>query len=188
MLEYIILGTLCYKSYTGYDIRRAIENGIGMFYKASYGSIYPILNKLLEKGFITCSHENNGKRIKKSYSITVDGRKVFADWLENSEETGNSMESFIAKVFFFDQLPYEKSRQNIQAYEEKLEEHLHQLLLLKNKYEGLENKQQFYYKISTLYYGICKLQSMILWCQTVREQRELENLVIMEEEKNAGDH
>ncbi len=186
MLEYIILGALNLKPFTGYDIRSWIEGGIGMFYKASYGSIYPLLNKLLDQGDITCSNENQGKRVKKVYSITPTGREVFMEWLENSEETGNSMESFIAKVFFFDQLPMELSSRIIETYEKKLEIYLNQLLELKKQYDALENTQQFYYKISTLYYGICKLQSMIMWCETVKSQKSLDNLVMAKEEKDAA--
>ncbi|WP_081905926.1 PadR family transcriptional regulator [Kineothrix alysoides] len=34
---------------TGDDIKKLIENGIGTFYKASFGSLYPALKKLTEK-------------------------------------------------------------------------------------------------------------------------------------------
>ena len=49
MLEYIILGTLYTNTLTGYDIRKCIDSGIGMFYRASYGSIYHLLCRLLVK-------------------------------------------------------------------------------------------------------------------------------------------
>ena len=50
MLDYIILGMVLNEDLTGYDIKKFIENGIGVFYKASYGSLYPALKKLTEKG------------------------------------------------------------------------------------------------------------------------------------------
>ena len=40
MLESIALGMLLEKDLTGYDIKKFIENGIGVFYKASFGSLY----------------------------------------------------------------------------------------------------------------------------------------------------
>ena len=39
MLESIILGMVSDNDFTGYDIKKLIENGIGVFYKASYGSL-----------------------------------------------------------------------------------------------------------------------------------------------------
>lgn len=43
MLEYIVLGMVNYEDMTGYDIKKYIESGISVFYKASFGSLYPIL-------------------------------------------------------------------------------------------------------------------------------------------------
>lgn len=177
MLEFIILGTLYTNTQTGYDIRKCIESGIGMFYKASYGSIYPILGKLLEKGYVVCVDEAQGKRVKKKYSITTCGKKTFIKWLHEDNDSSSSIESFMAKVFFFDKLPCELAYKKISEYEEKLLDYQKDLIMKKEKYETLENKDAFYFKISTLYYGICKLQSIIMWCETVKLGNALETLI-----------
>lgn|SRR5574344_1545986 len=182
MLEFIILGTLFKCSdLTGYDIRKYIEEGIGMFYKASYGSIYPILNKLLQQGYVTCKGELEGKREKKKYVITDEGRKVFIEWLEEDLPKGSSMESFMAKVFFFDALPDKNAADKITAYELKLVAYKNELVEQSKQYETLKNKKDFYYKLSTLYFGICKLQSIIDWCDVVKQRKELEQLVQQED-------
>ncbi|HKM04218.1 MAG TPA: helix-turn-helix transcriptional regulator [Lachnospiraceae bacterium] len=176
MLEYIILGTLCSNTLTGYDIRKCIEGGIGMFYRASYGSIYPILGKLLEKGNAVCVDEPQGKRVKKKYSITEGGKAEFMKWL-NEEDSINSIESFMAKVFFFDKLPRDIAYKKITVYEEKLQNYKMDLVIKKDKYEKLENRDAFYFKLSTLYFGICKLQSILMWCDTVKLGNDLETLI-----------
>lgn len=75
MLGYIILGMVHENNLTGYDIKKYIENGIGTFYRASFGSLYPTLKKLVEKGRLV-THENpQGGRQKIYYGITEDGKK-----------------------------------------------------------------------------------------------------------------
>ena len=64
MLESIALGMLLEKDLTGYDIKKFIENGIGVFYKASFGSLYPALKRLTEKGYLTTRDKPQGSRKK----------------------------------------------------------------------------------------------------------------------------
>lgn len=182
MLEYIILGVLTEKPYTGYDIRKCVEEGIGMFYKASWGSIYPLLGRLSEQGRAACREECQGSRKKKVYYITPEGREAFARWLEGGEETEDSMEAFIAKSFFFDQLPDELAEHKIQEYEKKAEAYLERLMEKKMEFDGLVHKDSWYYKLSTLYFGICKLQSMIAWCRAAKEKADLNQLILPLEE------
>lgn len=177
MLEFIILGTLYTDTLTGYDIRKCIEGGIGMFYRASYGSIYPILSKLLVKGYVVCADEAQGKRVKKKYSITAGGKKEFMKWLNEDNDSCNFIESIMAKVFFFDKIPRDLAYEKISEYEEKLQDYQKNLMIKKEKYEKLENKDAFYFKLSTLYFGICKLQSIMKWCETVKTGNDLETLI-----------
>lgn len=176
MLKYIILGTLYADTLTGYDIKKYIEGGIGMFYRASYGSIYPLLSKLLENGDVVCVDEVQGKRVKKKYSITEGGKEEFMKWL-NDDDSINSIESFMAKVFFFDKLPRDLVSKKVNVYEEKLQNYKIDLINKKQRYEMLDNKDSFYFKLSTLYFGICKLQSILMWCETVKLGNDLETLI-----------
>ncbi|WP_316859649.1 PadR family transcriptional regulator [uncultured Cohaesibacter sp.] len=79
----ICLAVLFCSDRTGYDIRKISTEGIFSFFiEASYGSIYPALNKLEEEGLVTCRHEAlEGKPARKIYSITDDGRAAFASEL-----------------------------------------------------------------------------------------------------------
>ena len=52
-LEYAILGVLQYKPVTGYDIKKMIEKIISDFWAESNGQLYPTLNHLVEKGYIS---------------------------------------------------------------------------------------------------------------------------------------
>ncbi len=177
ILNYIILGMVRAKTATGYDIKKFIENSIGVFYKASYGSIYPSLKKLTDSGCLTMYEEPSGGRKKIFYGITEKGEKTFMEWLTSPPEVLDGMNTHLAKVFFFDGLPPDiRSRQLLQ-YESNNEAYLQKLKNLERDFDKLENKNCYYYKLSILYYGICITQQTIEWCRHIRNGKPLKNLL-----------
>jgi PadR family transcriptional regulator AphA len=69
---------------TGYEIRKlSTEAEYSYFVDASFGSIYPALNKLEADSMVTCRLEAQvGKPARKIYSITAAGRQEFRDSLK----------------------------------------------------------------------------------------------------------
>lgn len=72
----LCLGALDAGFNTGYDIRKAFEEGPFRLYQSlSYGSIYPALNALLAEGLASCTEQvQDGRPDKKVYAITDAGR------------------------------------------------------------------------------------------------------------------
>lgn len=52
-MDYVILGLLSHESLTGYEIKKQVDTSLKFFWGASYGSIYPTLNGLVNDGKIT---------------------------------------------------------------------------------------------------------------------------------------
>jgi len=177
MLDYIILGMIYDDNLTGYDIKKYIENGIGVFYKASYGSLYPALKKLTEKGFLTMYEEPLGGRQKNYYKITNEGKKVFLDWLVLPINVLDGTNTHLAKVYFFDKLSSDIRERQLLEYEINNENYLRKLQALENDFDKMDNKDCFYYKLSTLYYGICITQETLRWCRHIREGKLLRTLI-----------
>jgi len=177
MLDYIILGMIYDDNLTGYDIKKYIENGIGVFYKASYGSLYPALKKLTEKGFLTMYEEPLGSRQKNYYKITNEGKKVFLDWLVLPINVLDGTNTHLAKVYFFDKLSSDIRERQLLEYEINNENYLRKLQALENDFDKMDNKDCFYYKLSTLYYGICITQETLRWCRHIREGKPLRTLI-----------
>lgn len=73
----LCLGILNFEDATGYEIRKmSIDGKYSHFVDASYGSIYPALNKLETDGMVTCREETQpGKPARKIYSIAPAGRE-----------------------------------------------------------------------------------------------------------------
>jgi DNA-binding PadR family transcriptional regulator len=75
----ICLGILTRGPATGYEIKKLFEvDGYQHFVEASFGSIYPALNRLTEESLVSVREEAQEKRPdRKVYSITAAGRTAF---------------------------------------------------------------------------------------------------------------
>lgn len=176
MLDNIILGMVLNSDLTGYNIKKYIENGIGTFYKASYGSLYPALKKMTEKGYLVMYEEPQGGRQKIYYKITDEGRSVFMDWLVSPMNVLDGTNTHLAKVYFFDKLPPEIRDRQLLEHEINHVNYLRKLETLEKDFDKLENKDCFYYRLSTLSYGICITKETIRWCRHIRAGKLLEEL------------
>lgn len=79
-LKVIVLRELNSHPHTGYELMKKVTECTGS--KPSAGSIYPLLNELLEAGYV--SVKEDGRR--KIYSITVGGKKAIAKFLKEKEQ------------------------------------------------------------------------------------------------------
>jgi len=177
MLEFLILGMVLDNDLTGYDIKKLIENGIGAFYKASFGSLYPALKRLTQKGYVTTSEQPHGGRQKIFYHITEDGKSCFLEWLSAPMNIFDGTNTNLAKVYFFDKLPAEIREHQLLEHEINNTNYLHNLKALEKEFSTMNNSDDFYYKLSTLYYGICITQKTIEWCRHIRKQKPLSELI-----------
>lgn len=178
MFEFIILGMLLNANLTGYDLKKCIEKGIGIFYRASFGSLYPCLKTLLKKRFVLVTEIPDGKRIKKYYTLTELGRSAFFEWLiQPMDLNSNGTSTHLAKVYFFDKLGSEERDQQLLEFELNNVNYLRKLKLLEKEFTAAYDKDRDYYKLSTLYYGICIIEQTIQWCHHIRSKKPLIKLL-----------
>ena len=101
----LCLGILSQGDTTGYEIKKQFESRYSHFYEASFGSIYPALAKLTEKGLVSCTQQAQEKRPdKKVYSITATGRLAFLDELNKVPGRDHIRSEFLATMLFGDLL------------------------------------------------------------------------------------
>lgn len=102
----LCLGILTFGDATGYEIKKAFQDRLGMFYDASYGSIYPALNKLTTDGLVSCRTKSQSKRPdKKIYSITLDGQLTFLKEMEGTPAPEKFKSETLATLMFAHLLP-----------------------------------------------------------------------------------
>lgn len=130
-MEHVILGFLTMGDMTGYDIKRLMSISTSFFYDASYGSIYPALRKLEERGLVKSIEAIESGRLRKVYSITDEGREEFLRWLGGPPGESKFKYDFLMRMFFFAHLPKEK-------IETAVTQHLSEIRAVSQKLEMIE--------------------------------------------------
>lgn len=59
----------------GYEISKRIKEMTQGELEVSESALYPALHSLENRGFLTPTHEQIGKRVRKYYELTKDGKK-----------------------------------------------------------------------------------------------------------------
>ncbi len=97
----LCLGILTMGDASGYEIKKTFEERFSHFFAASFGSIYPALNKLTQEGLVTCAAQAQSKRPdKKVYSITPAGKIAFMDTLNQPLAPDRHRSEFLALMMF----------------------------------------------------------------------------------------
>ncbi len=72
----LCMGVLSQGDASGYEIKKVFEQAFSYFFVAGYGSIYPALADLTEKGWVACTNVEQEKRpMKKVYHLTEAGHR-----------------------------------------------------------------------------------------------------------------
>jgi len=172
MIDYIIIGILLQKPLTGYDIKKEIKLGIGNFYKASYGSLYPALKKLTDKGHLVLTEQTQAARLKKYYKATDLGRDVFMQWLASPVDINLGTAAMLARIYFFGELPKDIRNQRLQEYEAAMQKILTAHEQIEQQFAHTISNDRQYFELSTLFYGLQSVQGMIRWVRHIQAQKE----------------
>ncbi|MDQ2744307.1 MAG: PadR family transcriptional regulator [Chloroflexota bacterium] len=104
MYEFLVLSQLGRSPRHGYLIAKVIENIMGPFHRAHWGTLYPVLNRLLQEGLIeeVEGMEPTEGRPRKVYAITKAGRQRLHEHLmDTSRHQGEYDRVFAHKVACF---------------------------------------------------------------------------------------
>ena len=62
----------------GYKIKKKVEENFNV--KLRHGALYPMLNHLEQKGFLTSQRQTKGGRARKVYTITQNGKEYLQSY------------------------------------------------------------------------------------------------------------
>src|ERR1700752_3019515 len=122
----ICLGILTRGPATGYEIKKLFDDdGYQHFVEASFGSIYPALNRLTDEGYVSVREESQEKRPdRKVYSITPTGRSAFVASLLRPLPEDRHRSPFIFAMLFADLLPQSRVTGMLDDYISQVEQKL----------------------------------------------------------------
>lgn len=137
----LCLGVLSLGDASGYEIKKRLEEGFSHFYDASFGSIYPALNRLQDEGLVDCKHEAQSKRPdKKVYNLTTEGRLALVRELSDVPARDRIRSEFLVSMVFADLLPASHVAKLI---DQRIAEHRACVVDLKEKEDTGTSAQRF---------------------------------------------
>lgn len=120
-INYAILGMLSYKSMTGYDLKKVIQDSTFMHWSGNNNQIYKSLTELLNKGLVTneVKHQD-GSPTKKIYMITNEGVAALKEWVLSPNELGEIKKPFLVQLAWSKQLNTSELNILIDGYENQI--------------------------------------------------------------------
>ena len=102
VLDHTVLGVLADGPLHGYELRKRLTAILGPFRALSYGSLYPCLHRLSERGLIDPREEPGAsRRARITYALTSEGKEAFAAWVDQVGPEAWEDEGFAARLAFF---------------------------------------------------------------------------------------
>jgi PadR family transcriptional regulator, regulatory protein AphA len=134
----ICLSILYTEESTGYEIRKlSTEGEYSYFVDASFGAIYPALQKLEADGLVTSRVEQqDGKPAKKIYAITPAGRREFIDSLFDKLGEDEFRSEFLLFLRFAAELPQSLVASRLKEQLSKLDDKIAEMEKLGSKHTG----------------------------------------------------
>lgn len=120
-IKTLCLGLLCHGEASGYDLKKQFESTFKHFYPAGYGSIYPSLADLADKGLVTChAMQQEKKPDRKVYRITDEGREAFKQSLHEADPEHKLRSEYLVAMYFADFLEPQRLEQMLSGWRETL--------------------------------------------------------------------
>lgn len=131
VLEFATLGLLHDTPMHGYELRKRLNTVLGPFRAIAYGTLYPCLKSLLERGLIMEEEPEQvaaalagGKRARIVYKLTAHGKEHFQELLSDSGVNSWEDETFGVHFAFFSRTDREVRMRILEGRRSKLEERL----------------------------------------------------------------
>lgn len=143
VLEFAVLGLLRESPMHGYELRKRLNTSLGVFRAFSYGSLYPCLKTLLQRGWLSEEHEPSrppqeserndrealtaslsGRRAKIVYRLTAAGKEHFEELLSQTGPDAWEDEHFGVRFAFFGQTSRDVRMRVLEGRRSRLEERL----------------------------------------------------------------
>lgn len=140
VLEFAVLGLLRKSPMHGYELRKRLNTSLGVFRAFSYGSLYPCLKTLVQRGWLTEEREParppeeserealsaslSGRRAKIVYRLTAAGKEHFEELLSQTGPDAWEDEHFGVRFAFFGQTSRDVRMRVLEGRRSRLEERL----------------------------------------------------------------
>ena len=138
-MEYLVLGLLILSPMTGYQLQQFIRQNLALICSHSAGSVQTALAKLEREGRVTAAETVQGRRRKKTFSITEEGRAAFAAWVAQPMQADRVKNMELSRLFFLGLAKPEERVAAIRDYIRQMEEMEHVLGAIRERFRQAQN-------------------------------------------------
>lgn len=167
--DHLLLGLLSHEPMTGYDMKKRIDNPIGLFWQAGYGSIYPALSRLEGQGYVSKKSMKDCGREKTEYSITDAGLAKLNEWVKEPAARDEFRSETMLKIFFGSEAGKQTACKHIDDFEQKCKTRIPALersvFLLKDD----DSQPAHKYYMLTAMFGVKVYKAYLEWCEEAKE-------------------
>jgi DNA-binding PadR family transcriptional regulator len=160
-IELPLLGLLKLKPMHGYELRRRLESVVGFTGKVSYGSLYPMLQKLEQRGQVKKTVVRNEGHERIAHHITAKGEARFTELM------GEPSAPLLLKMLFFQDVTPSLRRRLL---EQQRDEWTHRLEERRRNKEQIAHRSVDRYRAALLNRAIDHLERDIAWIQELIEK------------------
>ena len=165
-MDCVILGLLSHESLTGYEIKKRMDTTLKLFWSASYGSIYPTLNSLVDDGMVTKIDAKDNGRDKVIYTITDAGKEYLKNWLSLPVTKDELRYETLLKVFFGSEIGSDVTLKHIHEFKSKASNELPYLKNTIDKLSKIEDDDKAHkYFLLTAMFGERVYEAYLKWCK-----------------------
>jgi len=167
-LEGVCLGIVRkYDPCTAYHVRMKLKEAPSSHWKASSGSVYPLLSRLEDEGLIETAADTSDGRGRTLLSITRQGRASLKKWLVAgaSQNLISSLTDPIrSRMFFLDALPAAQQA----TYLDKLEAEMERYLTDTERHLANQSQVEERYNYLGALGAVKLAEARLAWLRTVR--------------------
>ncbi len=177
-MAYVLLGFLCLRALTQYDILKALKLRVSPFYQPSLGSIQTTLKKLLSAGWVTVETTDDGRK-KNTYHITDVGKHAFSQWMlaDTYAESVSKLDAELStRLFFLGLMKPDERKQIVKTAFDNIEKIFAEYRKADEGYSQKTCSPEFMdvarFQLKTLSMGIHQLASMRDWLRNLYQELE----------------
>ena len=172
-MEFVILGLLALRAMTVYEINKALERGVSLFYSASFGSINAAVGKMLAKGWISGQEAVENGRNKRLFHLTPAGRQAFQNWLASEIEAEKVKDPGLTRLYFLGFSDPEERVRVLEAHLQHLRQTLGKLDVIHQQTANMQIPEELQtvakFQLFTLQYGRDFYAFNIRWYEALLE-------------------
>ncbi|MBT8098521.1 MAG: PadR family transcriptional regulator [Gammaproteobacteria bacterium] len=167
-LEGVCLGIIYkYDACTAYRVRQELKEAPSSHWQASAGSVYPLLKRLEDDGFLKSSADKSDGRGRKTISISRQGRQALNSWILSGTDQAHISsvtDPIRSRMFFLAALPKAQRRMYLDQVTAETKRYLRET---RQRLDARENPADLYDYLGAL--GAVKLtEARLDWLLTVQ--------------------